>query len=179
MAEPASTPGRAPGGAPGIRLTLRGTLLAAGALVLLAFAIVGTAVPDRTSLRQIAVAGCWFAPVAVGRGQTLTRELRWEPEGDVHVVGWNPLLEAPGDTGYEAELSLFDGPARTRIFVMVQRRSPPADASTWSPAELPEGTGYRVPAGHTLTLRLRITNTGPVDFWTQGAGAQIRYLLVG
>jgi hypothetical protein len=161
-------------GSGGTSLPLRAALLGVGVSALLAFVIVRTAVEDRSRLRGLAAQGCWFKPEPVGRGQTVTRELPWSPERDVYVVGWNPLLAAETDAGYEAELTLFDHPAKTRIFGMVQRRSPPAEASRWDPGELPEGTGYRVPAGRALTLRLRITNTGSRDFWTEGCGAQIR-----
>lgn len=161
---------------PRLRLTARRVLAGLGLASLLGFAIVRAAVEDRTPLRSLGVQGCWFEQEPVGRGQTVTRELSWIPERDVYLVGWNPLLLAPSEAGYEAELALVDG--TTRIFVMVERRSPPAEAAAWNPSELPAGTGYRVRAGRALTLRLRIANDGPADFWTEAAGAQVRYVPV-
>ena len=97
----------------------------------------------------------------MGWGQTVTRGQRWTPERAVDVVGWNPLLAAPTDAAYEAELTLFDEAAKTRVFGLVQRRTPPARAARWEPAALPDGTGYRVAAGRVLTLRLRIGTPKP------------------
>lgn len=143
-------------------------------LASLALSIVRLAVQDRTPLRGLGVRGFWFEQAPVGRGQTVTRELRWVPEHDLYIVGWNPVLQAPPGAGYQAELTLYE--AATRIFVMVERRSPPADPALWSPAELPAGTGYHVRRGRALTLRLRIANDGAQDFWTAAAGAQIRFV---
>lgn len=160
-----------------LRLTPRRVLAALGIAASLALVIVRAAVQDRTPLRDLNVRGLWFEQTAVDPGQTVTRELTWVPERDVYVVGWNPLLLAPSESGYAIELTLFD--AGTRIFVMVERGSPPADAAAWNPTELPAGTGYRVRAGRTLTLRLRIANQGASELLAQAAGAQIRYVPVG
>lgn len=159
-----------------MNLTLRRALLAAGASLLFAFAIVRAGVKDRSPLRDLAAQGCWFETEKVDSGQTVTRELPWTPERDIYVVGWNALLVAPVEAAYEAELTLFDDPAKTRIFAMVQRRSPPAPSGRWETATLPEGTGYRVAAGRRLILRLRIKNTGSEGLQTEVSGAQIRYV---
>jgi hypothetical protein len=151
-------------------------LTAAAASLLLAFVVVSVAVQDRSRLRAASVQGCWFESEAVGRGQTVTRERRFRPGQVVDVVGWNPLVAAPTDAAYEAELTLYDEAAKTRVFGLVQRRTPPARAARWDPVALPDGTGYRVAAGRVLTLRFRISNTGERDFWSEMSGAQIRYL---
>lgn len=158
------------------RPTFRHALLAAAASLLLAFVIVSVSIQDRSRLRAVSIEGCWFESEAVGRGQTVTLERRWTPERAVDVVGWNPLLAAPTDAAYEAELTLFDETAKTRVFGLVQQRAPPARSARWEPAALPDGTGYRVAAGHVLTLRFRIRNTGSRDFRSETSGAQIRYV---
>jgi hypothetical protein len=159
-----------------VKLTLRRVLVGAAASLLLAFAIVSASVEDRSPLRGLSAQGCWFPVDKVDDGQTVTRELPWAPDRDVYVVGWNALLAAQQDAAYEAELTLFDEPAKTRLFAMVQRRSPPAPSARWETATLPDGTGYRVAAGRRLVLRLRIKNTGSEVLRTEVSGAQIRYV---
>jgi hypothetical protein len=159
-----------------LRLTPRAALGVVGLAGALALLIVRAAVEDRTPLRGLNLRGLWFEQTTVDPGQTVTRELTWVPERDVYLVGWNALVLAPWQAAHASELTLFDG--GTRIFVMVESGSPPADALAWHPAELPAGTGYRVHAGRTLTLRLRIANQGAGELLAETAGAQIRYVPV-
>jgi len=151
-------------------------LSAAAASLLLALVVVSVALQDRSRLRTASLQGCWFESEVVGRGQTVTRERRFRPGPVVDIVGWNPLLALPTDAAYEAELTLYDEAAKTRVFGLVQRRTPPARAARWDPVALPDGTGYRLAAGRVLTLRFRIRNTGERDFSSDESGAQIRYL---
>ena len=157
-------------------VTLRRVLLAAAASLVFALAIVRAGVKDRSALRDLASQDCWFGAETVDGGQTVTRELPWMPEQDIFVVGWHALLVAPEDGAYEAELTLFDELAKTRIFAMVQRRSPPAPSARWESAALPDGTGYRVSAGRRLVVRLRVRNTSSEGLRTEVTGAQIRYV---
>jgi hypothetical protein len=159
-----------------VKLTPLRALLGAVASLLLATVIVRASVADRSPLRGLTVQGCWFESARVDDGQTVTRELPWTPERDVYVVGWNALLAEPPDAAYEAELTLFDDAAKTRIFAMVQQRSPPGQSARWETATLPDGTGYRVAAGRRLVLRLRIRNAGSEVLRTEVSGAQIRYV---
>ena len=174
MSEPGRTEGRERARE---QLSARRVLAAAVLSLLLALPIVRMSVEDRTPLRGLSVHGLWFEETDVDPGQTVTRQLTWAPEQDVYVVGWNPLLLAPAEASYAVELTLAD--ADTRIFVMVEQGSRPADADAWNPSELPAGTGYHVRAGRTLTLRFRIANQGDGEVLAQAAGAQIRYVPAG
>jgi hypothetical protein len=157
-------------------LSPRLLLLAAALTGVCAYAIVRAALVDRRQLRRVETQLLWFKAEPVGRGQTLTRSLFWQPHEEVFVVGWNPALAAPAAAQFESELALYDDSGKTRIFVFSRGQAPPSDLERWDSADLPDGTGYRVERGGLLTLRLRVTNTGSADFWTEGGGALIRFV---
>jgi hypothetical protein len=135
-------------------------------LLLLAVAIVRTAVPDRSRMRSVSVEAMDIASEPIHPGQTVTREVDWTPPDDVYVVGWNYRL---GATGASPELVLRHG--ETRVFVAdgTQTRQ--------NPSFFQGGAGYRVLKGERLTLRLRVTNLGAPGE-THGASALIYFVPV-
>lgn len=141
-------------------------MIGAGVLLLLAVAIVRTAVPDRSRIRPLSLQGLDIPSEPIKQGETLTREKHWDPPDDVYLVGWNPRVGAHGSG---AELALFIG--QTRLFEYFEGRG------AISVASFPAGTGFVLRKAQRLTLRLRVANSGP-DSETQGAGALIYFVPV-
>jgi hypothetical protein len=100
----------------------------------------------------------------VDQGQTVTREVHWEPPDDVYLIGWHPRAGAP-----EAEPELLLRVGDVRIF---ETRGPAT-----SGASFPAGSGYLVRKGQRLTLRFTLANSGPAAE-SRGARALIYFVPV-
>ena len=152
--------------------------MGAGALLLLAIAIVRLAVPDRSRLRPLSVEAVWIRSRAVPAGETIVGEEQWTPPADVYVVGWNPWLGMPANVGFEAKVMLYTAEAKTTLFVAGLQGFPPGTVDTWRPFALPQGTGYRCERGQPLTFRYEVTNRGGAAFETRGAGVILYFVPV-
>jgi hypothetical protein len=123
-------------------------LFGGGLLFLLAIGLVRVMGPERPRMRPISIEALDVPPEVVGTGDTLTREAHWQPPDDIYLIGWLPRVGAPGA---EPELLLRVGDLR--IF------------ETHWPVPMgvffPEGSGYLVRKGQTLTVRYSLHNTGP------------------
>jgi hypothetical protein len=142
-------------------------LAGGGALLLLATALVRLAVPDRSRMRRLSVEGIDIASAPIRGGQTVVSERQWNPPEDVYVVGWNYHVGAPAA---DPELLLLDG--TTALFMGVKGQNTPLNPSFYQ-----GGTGYLLLKGRPLTLRLKVSNTGP-DGHTLGARALVYFLPV-
>lgn len=138
-----------------MEVSRRDLAIGAAVLLLLAVAIVRTAVPDRSRLRPLSIQGLDIAPALVGQGKDLVSEQVWEAPADVYIMGWNYYIGAPGSG---AELLLL-GPNEERVF---QARA------TTNPNALPvgmmffeNGGAWKLGKGRQLRLRYRVHNTGP------------------
>jgi hypothetical protein len=156
----------------------RDLLLAAGAVLLLATAIVRVAVPDRSRLRPLSVEAFAVETGSVPAGQTVVREVDWAPPSDVYVMGWNPWIGLPAAASFDAELMIFLPDTKTTIFVMGQRGTSDRVIDTWRDVSLPAGTGFAVRRGQPLRLRYRVTNEGTTAFDIRGATALLYFVPV-
>lgn len=151
-----------------VTLSRRELIFWGGGLLLLAVAIVRTAVPDRSRLRPLSVEGLNIPAETVGTGQTIMRDKTWSPPADIYVMGWNYRV---GSAALGSELVLYSGDVQ--LF-----NAHYGDAMTpANPAFFPSGSGYLLRKGETLTLRYTIRNTGPPG-QSQGAGALVYFVPV-
>jgi hypothetical protein len=139
------------------------------AILALCSALLGVAVfrllrPSEAATRQISVEAVEIKSAPIKSGESLVQEASWTPPDDVFIVGWAPDLGAPSAL---PELYLRAG--ETTIFL-----APRASLEGLKPAFLPSGTGFLVPKGQTVKLRLQINNSGP-DGESRGARALIYF----
>jgi hypothetical protein len=156
----------------------RDLLLAAGALLLLAVAIVRMAVPDRSRLRPLSVESFSVVSAEVAPGATVTREAEWSPAADVYVMGWNPWISLPAGVSFDVDVMIYQPDTKTTLFVMGQRGTSPGVIDVWREVDLPAGTGFMIRRGQPLKLRLRVTNNGATPFATRGATALVYFVPV-
>ncbi|PYQ51484.1 MAG: hypothetical protein DMF78_13295 [Acidobacteria bacterium] len=137
--------------------------------LLLAVAIVRTAVPDRSRLRALSIQGLDIKPEPVAQGHEYSHDEIWEAPEEIYVMGWNYYIGAPGSG---AELLLL-GPNDERIFQ--------AHATT-SPQALPvgmmffeNGGAWKLGKHKQLRLRYRLWNTGPAGS-SYGASALVYFV---
>ena len=135
-----------------------------GMAALLGAGLAHMAAPRRPPMRRLAIEGIHIPSEPIKRGETLTRERTWQPAVDVYVVGWNYRVSVAAGP----ELLLMHG--ETILFF-----GPSAGAAAGNPAFYGEGAGYKVLAGESVKLRLRITNEG-ADGETQGAQALVYFV---
>jgi hypothetical protein len=154
----------------------RDMILAGGALLLLAVAIVRVAVPDRSRLRPLSVEAFEVRSAEVAPGATVVREVEWSPSADVYVMGWNPWVGLPPGVSFDNDLMIYQADTNTTLFVMGQRGSTPGVIDTWREVDLPAGTGYLVRRGHPLKLRYRVTNVGTAPFEVRGVTALLYFV---
>ena len=147
-----------------LNLSRQELALWAGALLLLAVAIVRLAVPDRSRIRPLSLEGFEIPSETIDQGQTLTRERSWDPPTDVYIMGWSPRIMARGSG---ATLQLMAGDVR--LFEMVE------GSAEWGQGIFPDGAGFLLRKGQKLVLRFRIINGGtPVQ--TLGANALVYFV---
>jgi hypothetical protein len=140
--------------------------IAAGVVLLLAVAVVRLAVPDRSRIRPLSVAGLDLPSEAIAQGETVTREKTWPAPADVYVIGWSYRIGAP-TAGPELHLLAGD----VRLFT-----ARGTDALQ-NPAFFPSGTAFLVRRGQSVTLRFRMSNAGPAGE-THGASALVYFVPV-
>jgi hypothetical protein len=148
-------------------LNRRDLLLGGAVLLLLAVAIVRTAVPDRSRIRPLSIYAIDFPSEPIKKGETIEREKTWSPPDDVYVMGWNPRVYAAASAGL---LSLHSLPEKVRLF---EYREGEGLAKT----DFPPGTGFLLKKGQQLAATFRIGNSGP-DSQTHGAVAYIYFVPV-
>ncbi len=134
-----------------------------GLLLLLAVAIVRTAVPERSRIRPLSVQGLDIADEPIAQGEEIVREATWTAPEEVYVLGWSYRV---GVIGEGAELALIAPPGDTRLFAA---RS---SSITSNPAFFQDGAAYRVRKGQSVRLRYRVLNTGAPGS-TRGAAALV------
>jgi hypothetical protein len=159
-------------------MTRRDVFMAAGALLLLAIAIVRLAVPERSRIRPLSIEAFEVEGQAIEPSQTVTKEAPWAPPTDVYVMGWNPWIGAPSNAAYDADLQVYLPDERATIFIFGQRVTPPGTVDAWRSFSLPSGTGYKVLKGQKLSFRYRITNLGEKPFDTHGAASLLYFVPV-
>ena len=147
-----------------MKLEPKDLLLGAGLLVLIAVGLARVAGPDRARMQPVSVEALDIPSETVGQGQTVTREVDWEPPDDVYLIGWRPSAGAPAA---EPELMLRVG--EVRLFDVRGDRA--------EPAFFPAGSGYLVRKGQRLTLRFTLANSGPAAE-SRGAGALLYFVPV-
>jgi hypothetical protein len=138
-----------------------------GGCILLLFltAMVRILSPDAPALRGLSVEGLSIASQPIGQGQSVVSEAAWVAPDDIHVVGWTYRL-----LGWEATPELTLAVGKTTLFVGTRGSDPQQ-----SPTFYPGGTGFFVRRGDSVTLRLRVTNTGPPGD-THGASALVYFV---
>jgi hypothetical protein len=134
--------------------------------VLLAVAILRTAVPDRARLRGLSIQGMDIPSETIAAGERVVRETTWSPPSEIYILGWNYRI---GAEALGADLVLMVDDAR--VFHM--RRGDTAA----NPAFFPTGGAYRVRKNQKVKLLYAITNTGPAGE-TRGAGALVYFVPV-
>jgi hypothetical protein len=139
-------------------------LFAAGLLLLLAVGLCRLVGSDRPRMRPVSVEALEVPSEPVDQGQTVTREVHWDPPDDVYLIGWHPRAGAP-----EAEPELLLRVGDVRIF---ETRGP-----LTSGASFPAGSGFVVRKGQRLTLRFTLANSGPAAE-SRGARALIYFVPV-
>jgi hypothetical protein len=159
-------------------MSRRDLLMAAGALLLLAVAIVRLAVPERSRIRPLSIEAFEVPGQSIGPSETATKEAPWAPPTDVYVMGWNPWIGAPSSVAYDADLQVYLPQERQTIFIFGQRVTPPGTVDAWRSFSLPAGTGFKVLKGQQLSFRFRITNIGKQAFETGGALALLYFVPV-
>jgi hypothetical protein len=142
----------------------RDLAILAACCALLGVALFRILTPQQGATRRISVEAVEIKSAAIKSGESLIQEASWSPPDDVFIVGWAPDLGAPSAL---PELYLLAG--QTAIFL-----APRASLEGLKPAFLPSGTGYLIPKGETVTLRLQINNSGP-DGESRGARALIYF----
>ena len=159
-------------------MSRRDLFMAAGAMTLLAVAIVRLAVPERPRIRPLSIEGFEVAGEPVGPSQTVARESAWTAPTDIYVMGWNPWIGAPSGVAYDADLQVYLPDENVTVFVFGQRVTPPGTVDAWRSFSLPSGTGYKVLKGRKLSFRYRITNMGSAPFDSRGATSLLYFLPV-
>ena len=152
--------------------------MAAGAMTLLAVAIVRLAVPERPRIRPLSIEAFEVAGEPVGPALTVSRESAWTAPTDVYVMGWNPWIGAPSGVAYDADLTVYLPAEKVTIFAFGQRVTPPGTVDAWRSFSLPQGTGYKVLKGQKVAFRYRITNTDKANLETGGAAALLYFVPV-
>jgi hypothetical protein len=140
-----------------MKLEPKELLLGAGILLLLAVGLCRAIGPGHPHMQPVSVQGLDLPSQNVDPGQTVTREVTWEPPDDVYLIGWLPRA---GVLDAESELMLRVGDVR--IF---DTRGPGLAG-----AFFPAGSGYVVRKGQRLTLRSTISHSGTA---TESRGAQV------
>ena len=147
-----------------LQFSRRDLALGLGAAVLLAVAIVRTAVPDRSRMRSLSIEAIAIKSQPIGQAETTHADGTWSPPADVYVVGWSYHIGAgPGI------LTLLAPPGETMLFRAV------GGSAEIKPQFVAAGTGYRVLKGQQLRARLDVTNTGPAGE-THGAMVLIYFV---
>jgi hypothetical protein len=146
-------------------LERRELFLAGLILLLFATALVRILAPDAPALRSLSVEGLAIQSQPIAQGQTVVSEASWVATDDVHVVGWTYRIP-----GWEAGPELTLAAGATTLFVGTRGADPQQ-----TPVFYPAGTGFFVRRGDSLTLRLRVTNTGPPG-QTHGASALVYFV---
>ena len=141
--------------------------VAAAVVLVLAVAIVRTAIPDRSRLRPLSVEGMEIRGEVIPTGE-IVREATWSPPADVYVLGMNYRI---GASGAGAELMLLAG--KTALFQTRTGDAIPMD----NPTFFQNTAAYVLRKGERLTLRYHVVNTGPPGE-TSGAGALIYFVPV-
>ena len=152
--------------------------MAAGAMTLLAIAIVRLAVPERSRIRPLSIEAFEIAGEPVEPSQSVTREAPWAPPTDVYVMGWNPWIGAPSGVAYDADLQVYLPTQKVTLFIFGQRVTPPGTVDAWRSFSLPSGTGFKVLKGQKLVFRFRITNMGAQTFDSRGATSLLYFVPV-
>jgi hypothetical protein len=114
--------------------------------------------------RKISVDAVIIASAPIKRDESLEQVASWIAPDDVYVVGWAPTVGAPTAS---PEIHLLSG--STTIF---SDRSSTLEGLR--PVFFPSGSGFLVRKGESLSLQLRMKNSGP-DGETQGARALIYF----
>jgi hypothetical protein len=159
-------------------MTRRDLFMAAGALLLLAIAIVRLAVPERSRIRPLSIEAFEVEGQPIEPSETVIKETPWTPPTDVYVMGWNPWIGAPSNVAYDADLQVYLPDERETIFIFGQRVTPPGTVDAWRSFSLPQGTGYKVLKGQKLAFRYRITNFDSESFDTRGAASLLYFVPV-
>jgi hypothetical protein len=131
-----------------MRVEPKELLLGAGLLALIAIGVCRVAGPGRSPMRPVSIEAIEIPTETLGQGQTVTREVSWDPPDDVYLIGWHPTAGAP-----EAEPEMMLRVGEVRIF---DTRGPRPTG-----AFFPAGAGYLVRKGQRVTLRLTLDNSGP------------------
>lgn len=137
----------------------------AGVLLLVGAGLARLAMPKQPALRPLSIEGIHIKSEPIGQGQTIEREQTWRPPTDVFLIGWTYSI---GSTGSNPELLLLHN--GTVLFF-----GPKGGATASNPAFYAEGAGYRVAAGESVTLRLKMTNEGAAG-QTHGAQALVYFV---
>ena len=135
-----------------MEISRRDAALAAGALFLLATAIVRLATPSRPALRPLSVEGLDIPDEPMGTGATITRETKWTASTDVYLMGWQYWNGGALGGG---ELTVFRQPGELRLFTASR------DDNSANPFFFQNGAAFRIQRGEIIVLRYRISNTGP------------------
>jgi hypothetical protein len=149
-----------------MQISRRDLLLGAGALLVLAVAIVRTAVPDRSRMRPVSIESIAIKSQPIGQAETTRAEGAWSPPEDAYVVGWSYWIgAAPGI------LTVIAPPGET---VLLRVRG---GSDEIKPQFLAAGAGFRLRKEQQLRARLEVTNTGPAGE-THGAMVLIYFVPV-
>lgn len=145
----------------------RDVVIGAGLILLLAVAIVRTAVPDRSRLRPMSIQGLEIPDEPIDSGATLTREASWSPLADIYVMGWQ--YRNGGEDAWSS-LTLLRQPGEIALFTVRGRAGNPAN-----PAFFQNGGVFLVRRGEQLMIRYTINNTGRTGR-TMGASALVYFV---
>ena len=131
---------------------------------LLGVALFRLLTPREGATRRISVEAVEIKSVPIKNGESLVQEASWTSPDDVFIVGWAPRA---GASAARPHLRFTTG--ETTIFQTQQ-------ASMESPPTLflPAGTGFLIPKGETVKLRLQIVSSGK-DGESRGARALIYF----
>jgi hypothetical protein len=151
-----------------VQVERRDMALAAGALLLLAVAVIRVAIPDGSRIRPLSIHGLDIPDEKIDTGQELQRTVRWNPPADVYVIGWSYDL---GSAAARPELALMHG--ETQLFFVKGGGAAPVE----NPAFFGAGAAYRLRKEDTLELRYRLVNTGAPG-QTNGARALVYFIPV-
>jgi hypothetical protein len=153
----------------------RDLLLLGGGLLLLVVAVVRVASPDRLHLRPLSIEGVHLDLGRIEPGQTVVKEINWDPPDDVYLLGWNAWFSAP-EGSFNLEMMLYDAGAKTAIFVMDRGNAATPPDGLWRTNMLPAGTGFRAMRGHPLRFRCQVGNSGSRTLETRGATALLYFV---
>lgn len=145
-------------------MSRRDVLLLLASVLVLGVGVSRLVLAPGPATRQVSVEAAIIGSAPIASGASLVQDGSWLPPDDAFIVGWAPSVGAPDAL---PELHLKSGV--TTIFSVI-----PSSVDAFRPTFLPAGSGFLVRKGESVSLQLKVRNSG-ADGETRGARALIYF----